>query len=299
MYVVLGASGHTGAQVAKTLLARGQKVRVVGRKAENLKTIASQGAEIFVADLTDAPTLAKAFQGAAAAYVLLPPDPTSNDYRGFQDRVSDAIAAAVGNAGVKYVVSLSSFGADKASGTGQVVGLYNLEQRLNHIEHLHALHLRPGYFMENTLPQVGAIQKMGSTVGPLRATLKLPMIATRDIGSAAADALLKLEFRGKSTRELHGQRDLDYVEAASIIGKAIGKNSLGYIQAPADQLRSAMVEMGMSTNFAGLILEMAAALDSGHMKMLEVRSAANTTPTSFETFVNDTFVPAFGPQVAA
>src|SRR5208283_1734616 len=111
--------------------------------------------------------------------------------------------------------------------------------------------LRAGYFMENTLPQVGAIRMTGSAIGPVSPDLKLPMIATRDIGEAAADALLRLGFRGKQTRELQGQRDLDYTEAAAIIGKAIGKPALGYIQAPVDQLRAAMVQMGMSDNFVG------------------------------------------------
>ena len=79
--------------------------------------------------------------------------------------------------------------------------------------------------MENTLPQVGAIRMAGSVIGPFRPDLKLPMIATRDIGTAAADALLSLGFHGKQTRELLGQRDLDYTEVATIIGKAIGKPS--------------------------------------------------------------------------
>jgi uncharacterized protein YbjT (DUF2867 family) len=35
MFVVLGASGHTGAVVAKNLIAGGQKVRVVRRSAEH------------------------------------------------------------------------------------------------------------------------------------------------------------------------------------------------------------------------------------------------------------------------
>jgi uncharacterized protein YbjT (DUF2867 family) len=72
------------------------------------------------------------------------------------------------------------------------------------------------------------------------------MIATRDIGAAAADALVRLAFRGKQAQELQGQRDLDYTEAATIIGKAIGKPDLGYIQAPDNQVRPAMVLMGMS-----------------------------------------------------
>jgi uncharacterized protein YbjT (DUF2867 family) len=299
MYVVLGASGNTGHVVAKNLLARGQKVRVVGRNAARLQPLAAEGGEIFIGDVTDARALTKAFKGAEAAYVMLPPDPTSNDFRALQERANDAITSAIRNAGVKNVVSLSSIGADQASGTGPVVGLYNLEQKLNQIDGANVLHLRAGYFMENTLPQVGAIRMTGNVVGPLRPDLKLGMIATRDIGAAAADALLRLEFRGKLTQELQGQRDLTYTEVATIIGNGIGKPGLGYIQLPNDQMKAAMVQMGMSENLVGLILEMAGALNSGHMRALEPRSARNTTSTSYETFVAEEFVPAYKQQAAA
>ena len=222
-----------------------------------------------------------------------------SDYRAFQDRASDAIAAAVQNAGLQNVVSLSSFGADKSSGTGPVVGLHHLEQKLNQIASANVLHLRAGYFMENTLGQAAAIRMMGSTVGPVRPDLKLPMIDTHDIGAAAADALLRLDFQAKQTQELHGQRDLDYTEATSIIAKAIDKPNLGYVHAPDDQIRVAFVRMGMSDNVAGLILEMTAALNSGHMRALEPRTLRSTTPTPFETFVAQSFVPAYQQQVAA
>jgi uncharacterized protein YbjT (DUF2867 family) len=299
MYVILGASGNTGHTVAKTLLARGQKVRVVGRNATHLQPLAAQGAEVFVADVTDVAALTKAFQQANSAYLMIPPNPTSNDPLGYAERASDAITAAVKNVGVRNIVSLSSLGADKASGTGPVVGLYNLEQKLNQIKSANVLHLRAGYFMENTLGQAGAIRMMGSTIGPVRPDLKLPMIATRDIGDAAADALLHLDFHGKSTQELQGQRDIDYIEATAVIGKAIGKPNLGYVHAPNDQIRPAMVQMGMSDNFVGLILEMAGALNSGYMRALEPRTARNTTPTPFETFAAQSFVPAYKQQVAA
>lgn len=299
MFVVLGASGHTGHVVAEKLLAAGKKARVVGRGAEHLRGLGTMGAEIAVASVTDAPALTKAFKGAESAYVLIPPDPSNNNVRAFQERVSDAIAAAVQNAGVKNVVSLSSIGADKASGTGPVVGLHNLEQKLNAIDGVNVLHLRAGYFMTNTLPQVSVIRIMGSLAGPVRANLKLPIIATQDIGAAAADALLRGEIRGKKTRELQGQRDIDYVEVASIIGKAIGKPGLGYVQAPDEQIKESMVKMGMSADLAGLIVEMAGALNSGHMRALEPRSAANTTPTSFESFVQEQFAPAYREQSAA
>jgi uncharacterized protein YbjT (DUF2867 family) len=299
MYVVLGASGHTGHIVANNLLARGEKVRVVGRNAAHLQPLAAKGAETFITDVTDSAALSKAFHQADSAYVMLPPDPTSNDPLGYSNRVSDAIASAVQNAGTKNVVALSSVGADKASGTGPVVGLYNLEQKLNQVNGANVLYLRAGYFMENVLPQVNAIRQMGAAATPLRPDLKLAMIATRDIGTVAADNLLHPAVRGKQARELLGQRDLTYTEVTAIIGKAIGKPDLKYLQAPDDQFQSVLVQMGMSEQFARLLLEMIGALNSGYMRPLEPRTPQNTTPTTFETFAAEYFAPAYQQQAAA
>ena len=110
--------------------------------------------------------------------------------------------------------------------------------------------------------------------------------------------MLKLEFTGKQARELLGQRDLTYQEVASVIGKAIGKPGLGYMQLPPAQLKPALVQMGMSSNMADLILEMADALNSGYMAPLEPRSTQNTTPTSIETFVAEKIVPRFTGKAA-
>jgi len=299
MFVILGASGNTGHVVAQNLLTREQKIRVVGRNAAHLQAFAAKGAEIFIGDITDAAALTKAFDQTDSAYVMIPPDITSKDPLGYSNRVSDAIAAAVQNAGTKTVVALSSIGADKSSGTGPVLGLHHLEQKLNQISGANVLHLRAAYFMENTLPQVNAIRKMGYSVGPLNPDLKLPMIATRDIGTAAADALLHPTFRGKQTRELLGQRDLSYTEVAAVLGNATGKPDLKYVQLSDDQARGAMAQMGMSDQSARLLLEMTAALNSGSMRALETRTRENTTPTSYETFVAETFVPAYHQQAAA
>jgi uncharacterized protein YbjT (DUF2867 family) len=299
MYVVLGASGHTGQIVANNLLAAGQKVRVVGRNAAHLQPLTAKGAETFIADVTDAAALTKAFQQTDAAYVMIPPNVATTDPLGYANRVSDAIAAAVQKSGVKNVVTLSSLGADKPSGTGPVVGLYHLEQKLNQIGGANVLHLRAGYFMENTLPQVNAIRQMGAVATPLRADLKLSMISTRDIGAAATEALLHPTVHGNQTRELQGQRDLTYTEMTAIIAKAIAKPDLKYLQAPDDQFRAVALQMGMSEPFARLLLEMIAGLNSGHMKALEPRTPQTTTPTTYEAFVAEKFVPAYKQQAAA
>jgi uncharacterized protein YbjT (DUF2867 family) len=299
MYVVTGATGNTGRVVASQLLDQGKKVRVIGRSKERLQPLVDRGAEAFVADLSDQATLTKAFTGAEGVYAMIPPSATSKDFRDEQRQVAKAIAGALESARVKHAVALSSIGADKEAGTGPVAGLHEFEEILNRIAGLNVLHLRAGYFMENTLGQAAAIKAMGNTAGPLRGDLKLPMIATEDIGNKAAEWLLALDFKGKQAHELLGQRDLSMAEATSVIGKAIEKPDLKYVQLPGEQMQPALVHMGMSPNVAGLILEKAAALNSGHMRALEQRSKENTTPTSFETFVKEEFVPLYRAQTKA
>lgn len=296
MFVILGATGNTGSVVADTLLAKGQKVRVVGRSKERLSKFGKRGAEVVEADVTRPAQLKQAFHGARAVYVMTPPNITSPDVRAYQNEVTHAVAQALETTGVKHVVMLSSVGADKPDKTGPVVGLHLMEKRLAAVPNLNALFLRAGYFMENTLPQAEVIKSFGMMGGPVRADLPLPLIASHDIGVAAAEELLKLNFRGHETRELHGQRDLSYSDMAKIVGKAIGKQDLNYVQLPQEQIMQALTQMGMSKNMASLLIEMSDSLNNGYMRMLEQRSAQNTTPTKYEDFVQKTFLPAYKGQ---
>ncbi|MGB7728610.1 MAG: NmrA family NAD(P)-binding protein [Candidatus Acidiferrum sp.] len=299
MYVITGATGHTGNEVAEKLLAKGEQVRVVGRSAKRLEPFVKKGAEAFVADITDTGALTKAFSGAKGVYAMIPPDVSAPDVLAHYQRVGDALAAAIEKSGVKYAVVLSSVGADKPDKTGPVVGLYNLEKKLGAIPGLNALYLRPASFMENLLSQVGVIKAFGTMAGPVKGDLPIPMIATRDIGDAAADALLQLDFQGQNTRELQGARDVTNTEAAKIIGAAIGKPDLTYKQMPAAQLKPGFMQKGMSSNMADQLFELADAQNSGYLKALEPRSPGNTTPTTLETFVAEVFAPAYREQKAA
>ena len=167
MYVVIGATGHTGSVVAEKLLAKGEKVRVVGRDARRLERLKQKGAEAFVADVTDASAMARAFSGREAAYVMVPPNMSSPNVRSYQEHVNDVLASALEKSGVKYAVTLSSIGADKADKTGPVVGLRTLEQLLETIAGLNVLFLRAGYFMEHLLPQVLWPPDRTPDVGPV------------------------------------------------------------------------------------------------------------------------------------
>ena len=53
MNVILGATGNTGSIVAKFLLSKGKKVRVVGRDSGRLEPFVAKGAEAFTATVSD------------------------------------------------------------------------------------------------------------------------------------------------------------------------------------------------------------------------------------------------------
>src|SRR6201987_5654473 len=289
MYVILGASGNTGSIIADCLLSKGKKVRVIGRDAGRLERFVGKGAEAFMADVSDAVALTKAFRGARAAYLLLPPITSRED----QERESDAIAKALKESGLRYAVYLSSYGAQVPEGTGPVTGLHSSEQKLNAIGDLNVLHLRAAYFMENNLAAISMIQETGIFGHALLPDLKLPMMATRDVGNYAAQRLLDLDFSGKQTRELLGERDLSMAEATTIIARRIGKPDLRYEQFPYDQVQQVLEQMGMPPKKAAVYIEMFKAINAGVLAAQEPRSPENSTSTSFEQFVQDVFAPAY------
>jgi uncharacterized protein YbjT (DUF2867 family) len=295
MYLVLGSSGNTGSIIADFLLSKGKKVRVVGRDVGRLQRFARNGAEAHTADLSDTVALTKAFGGARAAYLLLPPLNSREE----QERQSDAIAAAVENSGLRYAVHLSSYGAQVPKGTGPVTGLHSSEQKLNGINDLNVLHLRSGYFMENNLAAIDMIRGMGMVGHALLPDLKLPLIATRDVGAYAAQRLLDLDFSGKQTRELLGERDLSMAEATAVIARGIGRPDLRYEQFSYDQVQQVLTQAGFSAKKAAVYIEMFQSINAGLLAAQEPRSPENSTPTSFEKFVQDVFLPAYRGQAFA
>ncbi len=295
IYVILGASGNTGSIIANSLLLNGKNVRVMGRDAGRLQRFVGKGAEACTADLSDADALTKAFRGARAAYLMLPPITSRED----QERESDAIAKAVKESGLRYAVHLSSYGAHVPAGTGPITGLHSSEQKLNAISGLNVLHLRAAYFMENNLAAIAVIQGMGMFGHALRPDLKLPMIATSDVGAYAGQRLLELDFFGKQTRELLGERDLSMTEATAVIGRGIGKPDLRYVQFPYDQVQQVLTQMGIPPKSAAVYIEMFKAINAGVVAAQELRLPENSTPTSFEKFVQDVFAPAYHGKASA
>jgi uncharacterized protein YbjT (DUF2867 family) len=293
LHVVCGATGHVGGTIAARLLDARKKVRVVGRSAERLAPLAARGAETAAGSMEDPEFLAKVFQGAAAAFVLVPPNYAAKEFSAYQLRVVDSIGKALESARVPRAMTLSSIGAQLAKDNGPIAALHALEVRLGRIPGLAALHLRPGYFMENHLAGIGMVKGMGLYGSALRADLKIAQIAAADIGEAGARRMLALDWTGTEVQELMGPRDLSMAEATRALGTAIGKADLAYVQFPYADARKGMVQAGLQEEMADLYVEMSRGFNDGIVVPTQPRSARTTTPTTVEVFAARIYAPAF------
>ena len=263
MITVLGASGNTGGRVVRRLRESGESVRAVGRDAGRLADAAAHGAEPHVADITDRAALAQALRGADAAYVLMPLDLAAPGYRAQQEQVGTAIAGALADAAVPHVVALSSLGAELPTGTGFLETLHDQEQRLATLDATVVL-LRPGLFFESFLPSPAPMLATGVHHDTIDPDVALPMVATADIGDAAA-ALLR-DPGAAGVRELPGPEELTVPDAVGRLGEAIGRPGLRYERPPEDVMRAVLVEAGLPADLTEEHLAMNAAFNRGDVR---------------------------------
>ncbi|MBT8478035.1 MAG: NmrA family NAD(P)-binding protein [Gemmatimonadetes bacterium] len=283
MYAVIGATGNTGRVVAEDLLAAGLPVRAIGRSEERLATLVEKGAEAAVGDVSDDEFVARACDGVGGVYHLIPPR-YDVDLLAWQTESGKALVSGIRDAGVPYVVNLSSVGAQHREGTGPIAGLREQEDRFNELTETNVLHLRPGWFMENMYMMLDAIRGMGVLGMPIPGDLPVPMIATRDIGAEAARRLAALDFDGHHIKELLGPREYTLTEVAAIIGAAIGQPDLPYVTVPEEAAAEGFEQMGAHPATVSAFLEMYRGFGEGRVVAQEARSAANTTPTTLEEF---------------
>lgn len=262
MFTVFGASGNTGSVVASRLLERGKHVRIMVRDPLKVAALRAQGAEVVTGDLTDAKAVAAALAGAEGAYLLVPPDNGSPDLIGRARTIIAAYVAGLTAGAVPHAAVLSSVGAQHASGTGPIVTAHLEEQELPAAKGTTFTFVRAASFMENILANAQVMKQQG--VLPVFGGGEdhpFTMVATRDIGEVAADALLDPPAETRWI-ELSGPREYSYrdaaAEASAILGRAVKPEPL-----PLDAMVPTLTQLGISANVASLLREMTEASRRG------------------------------------
>jgi uncharacterized protein YbjT (DUF2867 family) len=285
MIAVMGASGNVGRRVTDRLLQEGQKVRVFGRSPERLEPLGGRGAEVMVGNAINVADLRVLFEGAVSALVVLPDNVADPNYASNRSEMSRAITQALREQRVGHVVLASSLGADRDRGVGQVAGLHQLEELLFGIEWADVLSLRAAWHMENLLAAVPMVKEQRINGSAISGDLRFPMIATVDIAERAATRLLRGDFSGHTIETVLGPEDLSMEEATRALGKALEIPDLPYVQFPPEGVSIALQGIGMSEEFASLLVESQVAINEGRILEGVERTPDSTTPTRLEEFL--------------
>jgi uncharacterized protein YbjT (DUF2867 family) len=281
-------NGNIGRPLAEALLAAGESLVVIQRDPSKVADLAARGARVVKGSFDDAATLDRAYEGVKAAFWLTPPN-YSPDFAAWSSNTAKTAAAAAAKAGVSRMVVLSSVGAQN-DGNGPVTLLRHVEdafrERLSHV-----VALRPAYFMENFLGNLGTIRSDGAWYMPQPADTKIPMVATRDIAQVAAEEL-RGSWSGHRYRGVHGPEDVSMGEAAAILSGVLERN-VSFVSVPLEGALDGMRGAGVPEFVVELYSGLLEGLGNGRMAPAEPRSAETTTPTSFAAFAREVLRPAF------
>jgi uncharacterized protein YbjT (DUF2867 family) len=258
---ITGALGNVGRPLTDILLKNGNEITAISNDISKAKEIEALGAKAAIGSVSDVNFLIKAFQGADVIFTMVPPNWTVSDYVQYIADTGAIYHDAIKKSGVKRVVNLSSMGAHLSTGNGPIAGLHKVEQTLNTLDGIAIKHLRPGLFYINFFFDIAVIRSMGVMGNNYGPETTIAMAHPKDIAAIAAQEL-QGSFEGKGNRYVVSD-ELKVIDAVKLLGAAVGKPELPWVELSDEQLKAGMIAGGMSEAIANLYVEMGHCIDSG------------------------------------
>jgi uncharacterized protein YbjT (DUF2867 family) len=256
-----GSLGNISKPLAEMLIKNSHEVTIISSNSKKVNDIKAMGAKAAIGSVSDVAFLTDAFKDADAVYTMVPPNWSVSNYRKYIAETGKNYREAIKASGVKRVVNLSSIGAHLSGGTGPIAGLYDVEHELNTLDGVAVKHLRAGIFYINFFFDIGTIRNLGIMGNNYGEKTKLIMVHPGDIAAAAAQEL-QGSFEGKSHRYVvSDEREIS--EIVKILGAAINKPELPWVQFSDEESFAGMTSAGMSEAIAGTYVEMGNAISSG------------------------------------
>jgi len=260
---ITGSLGNISKPLAENLIAAGHQITIVSSNANKAEAIKSLGATPAIGSVEDIDFLTQAFTGADAVYTMVPPNFATNSWKKFIAGIGQNYAVAIKNAGVKKVVNLSSIGGHLPEGAGPISGMHHAEVELDKLEDVNILHLRPGFFFTNFYHNVDMVKNMNIIGANYKPDSLIAAVSPADIAVAAADAL-KADLQGKSHVYIVGSEQTS-TEVAAILGAAIGKPELPWVEFADEDVVNAMEKNGATHDVAVNYAEMGAVIKTGQI----------------------------------
>lgn len=278
MYAVAGTSGNTGAGVAETLLARGEKVRVIVRDAGKGAPWEARGAEVVVADLNDEDAMTAALTGVKGAWLLVPPLWASPDPLADGRAMGAVLARAAKRAGTPHVALLSSVGAQFPTGNGPIGGILHHTEKAFVEAGVPTTHVRAAYFVENWASVLSVARTDGVLPSFLAVDEPIPMVSVADIGRVGAELLLAGP-QGQRTVQLLGPVDPTPTQIAATLSGLLGRE-VKAAPVPLQAAEATLLGAGLPPTWAALYRELYEGVVNGKVALDASEILRGTTDTT-------------------
>ena len=265
--ILTGSLGHISKPLTEILVQKGHSVTVISSKAERQKEIEALGAKAAIGTMEDVDFLKKTFKGADIVYLMETLGAGSFfdqnlDYMAAINKIANSYKQAVEGSGVKRVLHLSSIGAHTDKGNGMLAFHYNVENTLKELpQDVSIKFMRPVGFYVNMFAFIPTIKIQNDIVQNYGGDEKEPWVSPLDIAAVIAEEMEK-SFGGREIRYIAGD-EVSPNEVAKILGEAIGKPDLKWLEIADEQMLSGMKAAGMNPDIAKGLVEMNAGRRSG------------------------------------
>jgi len=281
MILVTGASGKTGRALIRALVAKGQAVRALVRREEQVGPLEALGAEqIIVGNMRDETAMWRAAQGVRAIYHICPnvhPDEIA---------IGKAVTTAAQAAGVKQFVFHSVL-HPHVEAMPHHWNKLRVEEALFESGLPYTI-LQPAAYMQNVLAGWDAIVARGVYSVPYSTQAPLSLVDLEDVAEAAAEVLTAPGHTG-TIYELAGPEVLTPSAIADALSKGLQRPVHAEQMTIEAWVRSAE-ESGMGTYPTDTLVKMFRYYDRyglwGNARVLS--DLLGRAPTRFEAFVERT-----------
>ena len=232
--LVTGATGNTGLLLVDQFAAAGKDFRVMVHTPTKAALVQKGKAEVVIGDFIDTASLERALEGIERAYLVSPASPD-------MVKQQKAFVDVAKKTGLKRIVKLAALGTAPDSPVGLLRQHAEIEEYIKKSGIAYTL-LRPHFFMENLLGNIGTIKSDSAIYSPL-GDARISAISTADIAAVALRTLIEDGHAGK-TYTLTGPEAVTYGRIADIVGEVIGRK-VAYIPVSYDTAHGGMVKSGM------------------------------------------------------
>ncbi|HSD05888.1 NAD(P)H-binding protein [Flavobacterium sp.] len=256
--VVTGSLGRIGKPLTEELLQKGHSVIVISSKAEKQNEIEALGATAAIGSILDANFLTATFKGADIVYLMEPPFDffdQSMDTKNYWENIANSYVKAIQQSGVTKVVHLSSIGAHTDQGVGMLEAHHFVENILKKLpDSVSIKTMRPVGFYYNMFAFIPTIKNAGAIIQNYGGDDKEPWVSPLDIASAIVEEIEK-PFIGRTIRYIASD-EVSPNEIAKILGEAIGKLDLKWIEIPDEEFQKNLINIGFNPIAAKGLTEM-------------------------------------------